>query len=106
MGGEFPPQIEEAVPLLAKKLRSSGTNQPPSDEMMQLAFNSAAMHAAMRKGIRGTDWQYYPGRKLGEVDQIVFWSFDAKSGKYATVFGDLRIESVVKEQLPPVPIEK
>jgi outer membrane lipoprotein-sorting protein len=106
MDGEFPPQIEEAVPLLAKKLRTPETNQPPSDEMMQLAFNSAAMHAAMRKGIRGVDWQYYPGHKLGEADQIVFWSHDAKSGKYPAVFGDLRIESVDKEQLPPAPIEE
>jgi outer membrane lipoprotein-sorting protein len=105
MEGQFPPKLEEAAPLLAKALRASQANGPPSDEMMKLAFYSAAMRAATRKGIKGDDWQYYPDRKLGGADQIVFWSRDQKNGDYVAVFADLRVEKVGKDQLPPAPAE-
>lgn len=52
---------------------------------------------------QGTDYQYYPGVTLGEKDRIVFWSRSTKTGVYTALFGDLRIEQIDKEKLPPPP---
>jgi hypothetical protein len=49
---------------------------------------------------QGTDYEYYPGIKLGEKDRIVFWSRNIKNGDYMAIYGDLRVEKVEKNQLP------
>lgn len=100
MDGQLPPELEEATPLLAKKLGPPKPDQPPSEEILQLSFRSAAVHATMRNRKRGVDWQYYASRKLGDADQIVFWSRDRQGDKYQAVFGDLRVEAVAEENLP------
>lgn len=68
---------------------------------MQLPGYSAAIAAATLKLKVGERWQYYPGVKLGQKDRIVFWYLDAKASTYSAVWGDLRIEKVAKDQLPP-----
>ncbi|HZZ27940.1 MAG TPA: hypothetical protein VFE46_08030 [Pirellulales bacterium] len=50
---------------------------------------------------KGTDYDYLPGGKLGEKDRIVFWYKDDKTGDYRAVYGDLRIEKINQQQLPP-----
>ncbi len=103
LDGQFPSRLQDAPKLLAEKFRSLQTDELPSADLMQLPFYTAATHAIMRKGRQGRDWQYFPGHKLGEKDQVVFWLRDRKNGEYAAVFGDLRIEKVGQDQLPPAP---
>src|SRR5262249_35260950 len=55
-------------------------------------------------GKSGVDYAYYPGRKLGEKDRIVFWHKDKQSGEYTAVYGDLRAEKIDKDKLPPPPV--
>jgi hypothetical protein len=91
---------------LQEKLAKSGTptadQLPDDDDLLQLPGNVAAVAAVTLKSKEGQRWQYYPGVTLGKRDQIVFWYLDTKTNTYCAVYGDLRIEKVGREQLPPV----
>lgn len=104
--GEFPTSLQDAFKTVAEKIGPPNPDKPPSqeliEEMMMLSFHSAAIRASTAKGKQGEDWQYFPGRVPGEQGQVVFWCRDKTSDKYLAVFGDLHVESVAKDDLPPL----
>jgi hypothetical protein len=105
MDGQFPPRLQDAIKLLARKIGPPKEGEAPTEEMMQLAFYGAGMAAVTMRSKAGEDWQYYPGNKLGEKDHMIFWFRDKREDKYWAVFGDLRVEEVSPQQLPPGPVE-
>jgi hypothetical protein len=70
--------------------------------MMQLAFYGAAISGVMNQSPQGERWQYYPGRKFGDANAIVFWFHDKKKNTYHAVYGDLQVKPVEKADLPPL----
>ena len=73
---------------------------PAEDDLLQLISYADGFCARVADLPRGKRWQYFPGVKLGQKDRLVFWYLDAKTNKYSAVYGDLRIETVTKDQLP------
>jgi len=109
MDGKLPTSLQDAFKTLAEKIGPPDPDKPPSqemmDEMMMLSFHSAAIRAATVMGKQGEDWQYYPGGAHGEKETMLFWCRDRRNGKYLAVFGDLRVEAVATDDLPPAPAE-
>jgi outer membrane lipoprotein-sorting protein len=102
MDGEFPPRLDlGALKSLSAKLAKSGTEGQPSDEQLK----AISYGAGLMKGIMTTKanerWQYYPDVKRGQKDRILFWWLDQKNNTYSAVYGDLRVEKITKDQLPP-----
>jgi outer membrane lipoprotein-sorting protein len=107
MDGEFPKSLgPDGLKPLHEKLLKSGTLKPEQlpdqDDLLQLPTYVSAVAAVTSKLKAGERWQYYPGVTLAKKDDIVFWYLDTKTNTYSAVYGDLRIEKVAKEQLPPV----
>jgi outer membrane lipoprotein-sorting protein len=106
MDGSFPTTLgKDGIEPLYQKLVKSGRlkrDQVPSEnDLLQLPAYAAAVAAVTSKLKAGERWQYYPGATLAQKDRIVFWYLDAKTSTYSAVYGDLRIEKVTKDQLPP-----
>jgi outer membrane lipoprotein-sorting protein len=99
MGGEFPPRLQDAGNLLSEKIKPKDGALLPSEEAMKTAFYGAGMAAVIIHGEQGKDWQYYPGRKLGDKDKVVFWVNNRRQGDYLAVYGDLRVEAIEKGAL-------
>lgn len=106
MDGQFPKRLQDAVPELGKKLAPPNSApkaiEAPSREMMQVAFYGAAMAAVTNRSPQGERWQYYPGRKFGDANTIVFWFYDKKKDVYHAVYGDLHVKPVKQGDLPPL----
>ncbi|HTQ40672.1 MAG TPA: hypothetical protein VMJ32_16740 [Pirellulales bacterium] len=103
--GEFPKRLDNWGDFATKFTKGMDQEHPNADEMkkvmvfMQRVGVFAGSYLFSHK--KGTDYDYLPGSKLGEQDRIVFWIRDDKNGDYKAVYGDLRIEKINKEQLPP-----
>jgi outer membrane lipoprotein-sorting protein len=102
MDGKLPTKLEDAGKALADKLKPKA-DEPPSEELLKLVSHGAGVAALTTMTKRGERWQYDPTVELGQKDRIVFWYHDAKKNTYHAVYGDLRVEKVAKEQLPPKP---
>ena len=102
MNGQFPPSLTDAGKTMIEKLKPVDSNSPPSLELIQLPFYISVLSSVTGHGGQGERWQYYPGRKLGEADKIVFWLRDKKTGNYLAVYGDLRVEPIDEANLPPL----
>jgi outer membrane lipoprotein-sorting protein len=100
---QFPEDLEKGLRTLLEKLAPKDADEPPTEEVAQVSFYSAAAAAVVRSGRQGEVWQYHPGITLGQRDKIVFWLYDKRKSEYSAVFGDLRVEVVSKKQLPPAP---
>jgi outer membrane lipoprotein-sorting protein len=100
--GKFPAKLEDATKAVADKLKPKA-DEAPSKELLKLVSHGAGVAAVMMKTKRGERWQYDPTVELGQKDRIVFWYHDAKTKTYHAVYGDLRVEKVAKDQLPPKP---
>ena len=99
---EFPADLQKGLHELLEQLRPQD-GQAPTEEAAQLGFYGAAAAAVVRSAKRGEVWQYYPGVKLGQEDEIVFWVYDKRKQEHSAVFGDLRVEVVAKDELPSAP---
>ncbi len=97
MDSKFPPRLQDAIRLLGESLKPEDMN-----ELREAAFYGAGMAVVITHGHQGKDWQYYPGRELGEEDKVVFWFHDKKNKRYMAVYGDLRVATIEKNALPPV----
>jgi outer membrane lipoprotein-sorting protein len=102
MDGKFPTKLEDATKAVADKLRPKA-DEPPGEELLKLVSHGAGVAALTVKTKRGERWQYDPAVELGQKDRIVFWYHDPKKKTYHAVYGDLRVEKVAKDQLPPKP---
>ena len=105
-GGPFPDRLLDLDDPIFKKLDTADDpNEKTTADNMEIGLIQGAAIPHLRMYItshqKGTDYQYYPGGKLGEKDRMVFWSKD-KNGEYTAVFGDLRVEKVAKDKLPSV----
>jgi hypothetical protein len=103
-GGLFPERLIDADDPIFKKLNEMG------DASEKITAENAAiglvqggalpnLRTYLKSHKQGTDYEYYPGIKLGEKDRIVFWSHN-KTGEYTALYGDLRIETLDKDPLP------
>lgn len=100
--GRFPDKMPDDLYKLGKRFAPENTEEDPSEELMKMSFYTAGVAAVMRVGKEGEVWRYYPGLSLEQKDKVVFWVRDRKNkDKYMAVFGDLRVEELSKEQLPP-----
>jgi outer membrane lipoprotein-sorting protein len=104
MGNRFPPTLQGAWKDLAKKMEADQANQRSSEDDMQLSFQGAFVGAMTRSGKQGEHWQYYPGRTVGDAEQVVCWLRDRKNkADYWAVYGDFHVEKLTKDSLPPPP---
>jgi hypothetical protein len=105
-GGQFPERLMDFNNPIMKKLNTSGdSKEKATSESVELGLIQGGSVLRLRMYLeshkQGTDYQYYPGVSLGEKDRIVFWSRNTKTGVYTALFGDLRVEKVDKDKIPP-----
>jgi hypothetical protein len=87
------------APLLGEKLSQSNLSEEEGIRI-GVAFGRGMMF--FQKIVEeGCDW-YYAGKgvRLGEADKAIFWYRPKDSQTYRVVYGDLRVENMVLENLP------
>jgi outer membrane lipoprotein-sorting protein len=104
-GEKFPERLLNADDPIFKKLNTFGDpDEKATPENLKVGIAQGSTIPAIRMYLtshtQGVDYEYIPGGKLGEKDRIVFWYRDDKTGEYSAVYGDLRIETIDKSQLP------
>ncbi|MEX0978113.1 MAG: hypothetical protein WDZ48_04645 [Pirellulales bacterium] len=120
-GGAFPATFEPNGRTIATAL-----GMPDDAETQAVTEAATKAHPGLmiflKSGEKGRDYQYYSGTRMGEKDRLVFWCADppitatfipliphANSSphprpapdKFLAVYGDLHVEKLRKDQLPP-----
>ncbi len=89
-GGRFPERLEDPNDPIFKKFDTSGDpSEKPSADNLELSLvqgTTTRLRMYLAKSQEGTDYQYYPGGKLGEKDRLIFWYKD----KERRIHGRLR----------------
>ncbi len=104
--GQFPAKLNDMAQSIDAELKKKGLKvgeEGESADVTRLRGWTIQLNTLLMGMESGIDYQYYPGGKLGEKNQIVFWCKDKKSGEYTAVYGDLRVEKIGKDKLPPTP---
>jgi outer membrane lipoprotein-sorting protein len=130
-GGQFPPGVEDNGRAIATGFGVPEAKDAWTAEQRELMDHIEGLQLFFKAEKPGQDFQYYPNVKLGDKDRIVFWckspavnavvislmpNVDRAApaspapakptpDKFVAVYGDLRIENLTKDQLPPKPPE-
>ena len=97
--GDFPQNLNEWEKIATIVGQSTATMNKQKGEQLRMGDARLGAYIGLHKP--GIDYEYYSGGKLGDKDRIVFWYKDDKTGEYTAVYGDLRVEKIDKEKLPP-----
>lgn len=124
MDGEFPPRFDDHGQTIRTKLGMPQERDAMTADQKQLVEHLDGIEFFLKAAQAGRHFRYYPGAKLGDKDRVVFWCVDPLitgtvipliprpdtetppkpepvNEKYLAVYGDLRVEKLNKDQLPP-----
>jgi outer membrane lipoprotein-sorting protein len=96
--GRFPTSLVDAYPDLVKGVGGRSDSQL-TEAAAKVTFLGQTTATVMKSGKQGEAWEYYPGRKPGRSDQVLFWNFDESSATYLVVFADFHMQRLNREKL-------
>jgi len=121
-GGKFPTHVDDQGRAIAEQLGLPQERDAMTAEQKQLMVDVDGMALYLKAGQAGRHFEYYPGVKFGDKDRVVFWHVESlfratftpliprpdagpppkpPEEKYLAIYGDLRVEELKKDQLPP-----
>jgi len=102
--GMFPAAIDDWSAFA--KLAAVGKNPNQLDaESQQLMSYAGTLTRQTIPLVKGTDYEYLPGAKLGDTETIVFWYRDKNKGTYRAIYADLSVKELKTRDVPP-PVKK
>ncbi len=97
----FPAQLEAAVKSAIANYKNAKSPEDLTQEQRELMLEVGVVMGLQLNRKVDQDFAYLPGGKLGDKERMIFWYCDPATETYAAIYGDLRIDQVAKDKLPP-----